>query len=294
MDDAIGGLIGGLFLLSLALAAAAFVVAAALVAVVVLGPPVAAGYALKRLITHYQLSPEKKRQCGLCAGVLFLLPFLLVLASPDMLPFALWSGVTMSLSGLALFLAIEGFRQHFSELAAISLRHRFGLASAALGLTHARFRGWVNSAKSKALQQRFGKVFEESRRMERFASEIMSLGDARFLSSERIRLSHSISQVGTEEIALQLQQTLSDLRETAVGDSRNLTLSLHASILRREICDRQVEAKNWHAWRSISVDAENIRSSISSLSEELSAHRSAATDVSLTIRQKKRQILPLS
>jgi hypothetical protein len=294
MDDAIGGLIGGLFLLSLAIAAAAFVVVAALVAVVVLGPPVAAAYAIKRLITHYRLSSEKKRQCGLCAGILFLLPLLSVFAGPDMLPFALWSGVTMSLSGLALFLAVEGFRQHFSELAAISLRHRLGSASATLGLTRARFRGWLNASKSKSMQRRFGKVFEESRRMEGFASEIMSLGDARFLSSERLRLSQSISRLGTGEIALQLQQTLSELRKTTSGDLRNLTLSLHASVLRRAICDRQVEPKNWHAWRSITVDAENIRSSIDSLSEELSAHRSAAADVSLTIRQKKRQILPLS
>jgi len=294
MDDALGALVGGVVLLSLALAALAFVVVAALIAVVVLGPPIAGGFALRRLLIRYRLSKRLKRRSIGLSVILFCGPLLLILIDHETWPIALWSGVTMSLSGLVLFLALEGFRQHFLSLRKESLSHQLRGMAASLSVFANRYKSWRIAVMRKSVRRRFGTILHERQRMEDLASEIIGDGDSRFLSSERLRLNRVIRGSSRDEIHRLLQETLAALRQTPSKSPQYQTLRLHAGLFRLVLCERQIDSKIWHTWRNSFGKEESIRAGIEILEREIEAHRNGSKAAALSIKMKKRQMLPLS
>ena len=126
--DELAGLIGGLVAIIAVIYAAVWLISILVVVAIgltlVAGPPLGLGTILKRMLTRrYALSNRKKWQCAGAAVLAFAIPFLALLVETPMANWEdwevwgamTWAGTVLSMSSIAIFLALSAYQQHFAE-----------------------------------------------------------------------------------------------------------------------------------------------------------------------------------
>ncbi len=227
MDD-IGGLIGGIILLVIAVYAIAF----ALLLFMFVGPPVGAFYWLHRLSQRYELSRRKRIMC-LCIAILTAAaPALLLIFDPNTLQLVLWLGLVLSPTATGFYLVCEAYRQH-------KLQYRVAATKVLPEIATMRYRLFRNRRNYGQIQaaitdreRRYAELLAEVGNLRSTLERFMLTHDTMVFSSEKSRIEQQISGFSSTSLRSQYERSLGRLRELAESDPLLPRQLLELAILR--------------------------------------------------------------
>jgi hypothetical protein len=300
MDDAIAKIVGGLLLLMMIIAVVALLVFAAIVAIAVLGPPVGAGYWLRHMLQNrYQLGAKKARNCILIGLGVFAVP-MLALLSPAIsssgwnVGTVFWISTTGGLLTVALYLAISVYREVFWPQRKIIIQAareclRFRAQLIRMGFSLNRLDRLV-----RRVERVHGGRIQEIQQLQRLSDEIVRTSDPAFYSAERLRWEQLYGGSNEAELKSEYSRVQQELAGTDRQHPRFITLTLQSAVIRVIIQSRNIEALPGGDYTGNVLLRNRFRTDVDETRRRLADRERAAQEAQLTLKQLRRQRVPVA
>jgi hypothetical protein len=301
-DDTIPKLIFAAFLVWIGVVIAAVVIAV----IVLLIAPATAGAPLYWLFfrRRYTLSRSKTLHCAGIAAVMFLIAYLVTMQlHPETFRYApywfidwsfpaevaaVWMGLILALSVVAVFLCAEVYQQTFWP-------HRRVFLGATSKNAALRTRVMALDWQLRAIQKRIhrtekaaGALLAERQKLRGLIDHILTDGDSAFLAAERSLWQREYGNLATAAILERSKDLDAQLAIMADADPSRPTLALQATTLKLQAVENRLREHNSVSYDQLLAHRTNLSTWKTNLLENVPRLRRLAEDAQFATRQLKR------